>query len=139
MIVFLIHPVQVEAVAWVSGAKDLLAGLFTLLAIWEFMELRMGKTRGIAGAHYAASLLAALAAMFAKPSAITLPVLLIVVDWMLRRPEDRFLRRWTAAIPFFVFAILFAIVGAVRNPPAMRRLCRLGEAVGGWRCAGVLS
>ena len=115
-IVFLIHPVQVEAVAWISGAKDLLAGFFTLLAIWEFMQFRMGKTRGIAGTHYAASLLAALAAMFAKPSAITLPVLLIVVDWMLMRPEDRFLRRWTAAIPFFVFAILFAIVGALAQP-----------------------
>ena len=36
-VLFAIHPVQVEAVAWMSGLKDLLAGLFSLLAVWQYL------------------------------------------------------------------------------------------------------
>src|SRR5207248_1057390 len=36
-LIFAIHPVQVEAVAWVSGAKDLLAGALSLAALWMYL------------------------------------------------------------------------------------------------------
>src|SRR6266850_1541204 len=37
-LVFALHPVQVEAVAWASGLKDLLCGFFALLSIWHYMR-----------------------------------------------------------------------------------------------------
>jgi hypothetical protein len=35
---FAVHPLQVESVAWASGAKDLLGGMFSLLVIDQFMR-----------------------------------------------------------------------------------------------------
>ena len=37
-LLFAIHPLQTETVAWASGLKDLLCGFFALLAIWEYMK-----------------------------------------------------------------------------------------------------
>jgi protein O-mannosyl-transferase len=34
---FGVHPVQVEAVAWTSGLKDVLGGLLAMLAIWQYL------------------------------------------------------------------------------------------------------
>src|SRR5829696_6553380 len=35
---FALHPVQVEPVAWVSGAKDLLCGLLSIVALWQYLQ-----------------------------------------------------------------------------------------------------
>jgi hypothetical protein len=43
--VFAVHPVQVETVAWASGAKDLLAGMFVLIAIWQHLSDCIGISR----------------------------------------------------------------------------------------------
>ena len=45
---FAIHPLQVETVAWASGMKDLLCGLFSLLAVWFYLQraARRPKARG---------------------------------------------------------------------------------------------
>src|SRR5437870_8564095 len=37
-LLFAIHPLQTEAVAWASGLKDVLFGFFALLAIWEYLR-----------------------------------------------------------------------------------------------------
>ena len=35
---FVVHPVQVETVAWTSGTKDLLCGMLALLALWQYVD-----------------------------------------------------------------------------------------------------
>src|SRR5580692_1666332 len=67
-LLFALHPVQVESVAWVSGAKDLLCGLFSLIALWQYTlyaEQRPSKRR-----HYAIGILCLILAMLSKPTAI---------------------------------------------------------------------
>jgi NADH-quinone oxidoreductase subunit A len=44
-LLFALHPVQVESVAWVSGAKDLLFGMLALLAIYEYLSSRSSSNR----------------------------------------------------------------------------------------------
>jgi len=45
-LIFAIHPLQVESVAWVSGRKDLLSSVFFLASIWSYTEWKeMGKMR----------------------------------------------------------------------------------------------
>lgn len=36
-LLFAVHPLQVESVGWVTAMKDLLCGLFSLLAIWRYI------------------------------------------------------------------------------------------------------
>jgi len=45
-LLFAVHPVQVESVAWASGAKDLLAGLFSLAMIDQFLRFTAKRQAG---------------------------------------------------------------------------------------------
>ena len=77
------HPLHVESVAWVSERKDVLStffGLLTLLA-YVFYTERPGLRR------YSLTLIAFLLSLLAKPMLVTLPFLLLLLDfWPLRRP-----------------------------------------------------
>src|SRR5262245_13417343 len=79
---FAVHPLRVESVAWVAERKDVLCGFFgmlTLLAYAWYVE-RPGKTR------YLLTLLAFALGLLAKPMLVTLPCVLILLDfWPLGR------------------------------------------------------
>lgn len=79
---FAIHPMHVEAVAWISERKELLSGLFGFLAIWMYLNyVRKPRQRTIWLAF-----LFMLLALLCKPMLVTLPFLLILLDiWPLRR------------------------------------------------------
>lgn len=79
---FALHPLHVESVAWVSERKDLLATLFGLTSLWIY---RAWTCRG--GAHlYLAALASFGLSLLAKPMWLTLPILLLLLDfWPLRR------------------------------------------------------
>jgi hypothetical protein len=109
--VFLLHPVQVEAVGWISGAKDLLAGVLALTAIFEHSQFRSSSKPGWRGLHYALTLLASLGAMLAKPSAITVPAILLVIDVIVLGLTVR--KSLSTLTPIFLLAGLFAIIGAL--------------------------
>jgi tetratricopeptide (TPR) repeat protein len=68
-LIFAVHPLRVESVAWVSERKDVLFSLFFLGSLWSYM--RSGKSVPIV--LYAAALLS-------KPTAVGLPLILIVYD-----------------------------------------------------------
>lgn len=81
-LLFAVHPLHVESVAWVSERKDVLCGLFFLLALlFHGRWVRTGR-RVFVIASYAAAILAGLA----KPMAVSLPVVMALVDlWPLKR------------------------------------------------------
>jgi len=79
---FALHPLHVESVAWVSERKDVLSAFFWLLTMHAYLRYaeRPSGTR-----HALVTLLLA-ASLMAKPMAVTLPVILLLVDvWPLRR------------------------------------------------------
>lgn len=71
-LVFGLHPVHVESVAWVSGVPDPLAAVFLLLALLAYEKQRATG----AAVWLGASLLCALAALFTKEVAIVLPAII---------------------------------------------------------------
>jgi Flp pilus assembly protein TadD len=79
---FAVHPLHVESVAWVAERKDVLSTLFWLLAVWAWIGYveRPGVKR------YARVVLAMVGGLLAKPMLVTLPVVLLLLDyWPLRR------------------------------------------------------
>ncbi|MDP2107157.1 MAG: hypothetical protein Q8J76_14265 [Desulfobulbaceae bacterium] len=69
-LLFALHPVQVESVAWVSSMKDLLMGFFSLLALWHFVLFAQRDDSMNRSLRYALGLIFFGAALLAKPSAV---------------------------------------------------------------------
>lgn len=79
---FALHPAHVESVAWISERKDVLSTLFWLLTMLCYVAYvrRPGSVR------YLAALCAFTLGLLAKPMLVTLPVVLLLVDyWPLGR------------------------------------------------------
>jgi tetratricopeptide (TPR) repeat protein len=100
--VFGVHPLRVESVAWAAERKDVLATFFWFLtlAAWLGHVRRPGRLRHVAaiGAYCLA--------LASKPTAMTLPAVLLLLDWW---PLGRLARagprsRLREMAPFFVLA-----------------------------------
>ncbi|HSB61840.1 MAG TPA: tetratricopeptide repeat protein, partial [Vicinamibacteria bacterium] len=80
-----LHPLRVESVAWVTERRDVLCGFFYLLAVLTYLQ-GVTSERTLSGRWLAASLAAFAAALGSKAIAMTLPVTLLVLDvYPLRR------------------------------------------------------
>lgn len=79
---FALHPQHVESVAWVSERKDVLSAFFWLLTMAAYARyVQVPTVRG-----YLVVVLAFVLALLSKPMAITLPFVLLLLDyWPLRR------------------------------------------------------
>lgn len=111
---FAMHPLQVETVAWATGMKDLLSAALALAATILYVGPRPPETteeippsrRALTTLRYLASLLVFFFALLAKPSIVTLPALLLILDiGFLRTPLRVSLRQLAP----FVFASLAVV------------------------------
>lgn len=81
-LLFAVHPLHVESVAWVSERKDLLCAFFFCLALYAYA----GYVRAPGIARYLLVFASMAAALLAKPMAVSLPLVLLALDyWPLRR------------------------------------------------------
>jgi protein O-mannosyl-transferase len=113
-LLFAVHPVNVESVAWIAQRKGLLAMTFLLLSILWYMrddDTRRAKrstTSFPIGTWYWLSLLAFLFAMLSKGSVAILPLVLLLLAWWRRDRIDR--GDWLRAAPFALVAIVLTAV-----------------------------
>ncbi len=81
-LVFAIHPLHIEPVAWIAERKELLSGLFWFLSIWTYVDY----VRRPRAAAYALLVLAFCCGVMSKPMIVTLPFVLLLLDfWPLQR------------------------------------------------------
>ncbi|MBI5015817.1 MAG: tetratricopeptide repeat protein [Deltaproteobacteria bacterium] len=82
---FAVHPLRVESVAWITERKDVLSTLFLLLAIGAYVKYARTRLR-----RWFAAVVALFAAgLMAKPMLVSLPLLLLVLDyWPLGRLRE---------------------------------------------------
>jgi tetratricopeptide (TPR) repeat protein len=92
-LLFAIHPIQVEPVAWVAGFKDVLFGLLSFVAVWHYLRFVDAKvpvgteSSSHARLHYGLASGAFVLALLAKPTAVVLPVIVwLLTAWGWRRP-----------------------------------------------------
>lgn len=79
-LLFSVHPLHVEPVAWISSRKDVLYAFFAMASLWCYSgSQRADKNRGI---WSCVTMLTMVAALASKPSAIILPVLFILIDYL---------------------------------------------------------
>jgi len=143
-ILFAIHPLRVESVAWATERRDVLSGLFFLAAIGLYLKVvDAGEERQRKIYFYALSLAAYSASLLSKASGITLPLVLLLLDifplarWRCNLNKAITARNLTLEkIPYFVLAFGFAVVaviaqrqaGALKNLEAYGAARRLGQA-----------
>src|SRR5438876_6956539 len=83
-LVFAIHPLRVESVAWVTERRDVLSGLFYLLTILIYLRACEGGARG--RGWYWLSVAVFVCALLSKSMVVNLPVVLLILDvYPLRR------------------------------------------------------
>jgi tetratricopeptide (TPR) repeat protein len=76
-LLFAIHPLRAESVAWVSERKDVLSVFFGLLSLWAYAVYVRRRSWRL----YLAMAVALVASLMCKPMLVTLPFLLLVLDW----------------------------------------------------------
>ena len=108
-LLFALHPVHVESVAWITERKNTLSGCFYLLSAWCYLRCMLAPDgQKHAGKLYALSLLLFIAALLSKSVTATLPAaLLLILTWKRRRFE------WedvTPLVPMLAAAIPMAMI-----------------------------
>jgi len=139
---FAIHPLHVESVAWVSERKDVMSTFFWMLTIWFYTDFVVHKKKG----KYLLALLAFALGLMSKPMLVTLPFVLLLLDyWPLNRIvfEDAkqpvselgitVKRLVLEKLPFFVLTFISAwitvLVGDVQTVQAFTLWGRIGNAL----------
>jgi hypothetical protein len=102
-VIFALHPVQVESVAWISERKNVLSGLGYLLALAGYLRFEDSRGRG----WYAGALVLFLAALLSKPVTCTLPVILLILRWQRGLTITR--RDIVNVMPFFALALAIGV------------------------------
>lgn len=104
-VLFAIHPVHVEVVAWISARKDTLYSIFYLTAILMYIKTYDKKnTKTLIAISSFCFLLACLS----KAMAITLPFILVLIDYF----QNRFsIKKLKIYIPYIIISLVFIAVG----------------------------
>ena len=119
-----IHPLHVESVAWVTERKDVGSTLFFLLSLFCYLRYATAD-RGRATA-YTLTLLFFILSLLFKPMAVTLPVVLLLLDgWPLGRFSAGLRRLLLEKIPFLLVAILSGIVAIAAQGGAVAAVAKV--------------
>ena len=111
-VLFIVHPAHVEAVAWISSRKDLVAAAFILPSFLAYLKYR--KTNLHNKRWYILSLIFFLLAIAGKLSVATFPAVLFAYDLFIEKRN--FGRALIDKIPFLIIAIIFAFKVAGAQP-----------------------
>jgi tetratricopeptide (TPR) repeat protein len=111
-LLFAVHPVNVESVAWIAERKNVLAMFFyALTALWFVAFAQTGKNR-----FYAFSIVAFLLSLLAKPAAVAWPIIAFGILWFFSNTQstapvsERFKKNILRVLPFVALSLGASIV-----------------------------
>lgn len=103
-LLFLLHPLHTEAVAWASGRKDVLSTVFFLSSLIAYLRWRDEETRKL----YIWSVAFFVLGLMSKVMVITLPVVLLLIDY--RQAREWSMRMLTEKLPYLAAAAVFGVI-----------------------------
>jgi len=126
-VLYAVHPIHTEVVAWLSGRKDLTALLFILLSFLAYLWARAAATPGQWRLRHIVTGLLTLLAVLAKPVAIVTPLIFIAYEFCSERPGG-------VAKPIMtrVFGLSAIFLAAGGTSAIVFRSMLQGEKHGGW-------
>lgn len=111
-LMFGIHPLRVESVAWVTERKDVMFGTFFVGALIVYIRFLESKNWLL----YGLCLVLFVLALFSKIQAVSLPLSLLAIDALRARKLD--LRLFVEKVPFFIGSLIIGWVGLHFLQPA---------------------
>jgi tetratricopeptide (TPR) repeat protein len=126
--VFAIHPLRISSVAWIAERKDVLSGVFFMLTIYAYG--RYAKLRRFSRGQYATVLVFFALGLLCKPTLVTLPFVLLLLDyWPLRRFGERTTRFLVLEkLPFFVLSAASCVATLIAQKEAVAKMSPLPAA-----------
>lgn len=117
-LLFALHPLRVESVAWITERRDVLSSCLLLVCLWMYLRTRPYDVAHRSRAWLVGAFIVYLASLMSRAMGVTLPIILLVIDWYpLRRigwdrgrvgPDAR----WVVVekLPYFAAALVIGIV-----------------------------
>ncbi len=123
-LLFGIHPMHVESVAWVTERKDVLYSFFYMLSLCFYWKYLSNKKTSL----YVITIIFGILSILAKSMALSLPLIFLICDWYKKRPFDK----WMVLdkIPHFLYIVPISLITYllnIRNP-----IQHVGEAILLW-------
>ena len=107
-LLFTVHPIQVEAVSWAAALSTVLFAAFYLGSFRAYLSFAQAAEKGTTTLPWIAlSLGLFMASVLSKSAAVTLPVLLIAIDFLFYKNLIR--KFWTSKILYFLIAFGFGL------------------------------
>jgi tetratricopeptide (TPR) repeat protein len=102
-LLFALHPMQVEATSWIAGQSALTFSLFYLLSLMAYVQWQNSQR----ALFFGLSIVAFLLSVLSKSAAVTLPVLLLALDWYKNGTVT--FKNVLAKAPYFVVSLIFGL------------------------------
>ncbi len=103
-IVFALHPMHVESVAWVSERKDVLFATFYVISLYFYSQSKK-KNKVL---NYSLSFFAFILSLLSKSAAVTIPVVMLVFDYVSEKSFS--LKQIIKKSHFFILSLAFGIL-----------------------------
>lgn len=104
-LLFGIHPMRVESVAWVTERKDVLFGAFYLGALLQYIKYKHDGS----GIRWVWMTMLFVLSLFSKIQAVSLPLSMMAVDYFLDKNFS--LKNLVSKIPFLLLSLAFGVYG----------------------------
>ncbi|MFH1143057.1 MAG: tetratricopeptide repeat protein [Candidatus Eisenbacteria bacterium] len=138
-LVFAVHPLRVESVAWASERRDVLSGFFFLAALYSYLRsVHPGQAELASRRWYIASILTLACSLLSKAWGMSFFILVLLLDlYPLRRlPESSLRRRWFSSearpvcrqkLPYLLLGVGAAALAGASQGGALQTMKSLSE------------
>ncbi len=108
---FGIHPMRVESVAWATERKDVLFALFFFMALMYYVRWIKTEDSGKRMTLYIGMLVLAILSGLSKVQAVTLPLSMLALDYYFRRPIS--FKLILEKTPFWLVSLTFGVINLI--------------------------